>query len=109
MPVRPCETSDGSQQSPWKKWLRRWLKQIWPVTRRGCIFNMAAPRSILLTGASGFVGRHLRLALSATFPDATLVTPAFDVCDAAKVSATVRSAAPDCCVHLAAISTIAGA
>jgi GDP-4-dehydro-6-deoxy-D-mannose reductase len=68
-----------------------------------------APRRILITGASGFVGRHLTHSLSAAYPDATLFTPAFDVCDAAEVSATVRSAAPDCCVHLAAVSTIAAA
>jgi GDP-4-dehydro-6-deoxy-D-mannose reductase len=68
-----------------------------------------APRRILITGASGFVGRHLTHSLSAVYPGAALFTPAFDVCDAAEVSEIVRAAVPDCCIHLAAISTIAAA
>jgi nucleoside-diphosphate-sugar epimerase len=34
------------------------------------------PGRILLTGASGFVGRHLTACLAAAYPDATLMTPA---------------------------------
>jgi GDP-4-dehydro-6-deoxy-D-mannose reductase len=63
------------------------------------------PRRILVTGASGFVGRHLTVALSAAFPEATLITPEFDVTDAEAVSDVVRVAEPDTCIHLAAIST----
>jgi dTDP-4-dehydrorhamnose reductase len=61
---------------------------------------MASLRRILVTGASGFVGRHLTVSLSAAFPDATLLTPMFDLSDAAEISAIVRAAAPDSCIHL---------
>src|SRR4051794_30725058 len=67
------------------------------------------PGRVLITGASGFVGRYLTQAFSVAFPDATLLTPAFDLTDPAAVEATVREAAADSCVHLAAISTIATA
>jgi nucleoside-diphosphate-sugar epimerase len=66
-----------------------------------------SPGRILITGASGFVGRHLMIALESTFPDATLLTPAFDVTEATNVTNIVREAAPDACIHLAAISTSA--
>ena len=65
------------------------------------------PARILITGANGFVGRHLIAALKSEFPQATLLTPAFDVANAAEVANTVRAAAPDVCIHLAAISTSA--
>jgi GDP-4-dehydro-6-deoxy-D-mannose reductase len=64
------------------------------------------PRRILLTGASGFVGRHLQPALKAAFPDSELLTPRFDVADADAVSEAIRDVAPDVCVHLAAIAAI---
>jgi nucleoside-diphosphate-sugar epimerase len=67
------------------------------------------PRRILITGAAGFVGRHLTKSLAAAYPDATLLTPTIDVTDSAEVSAMLRSASPDSCIHLAAISTIAAA
>jgi len=63
------------------------------------------PGRILITGAAGFVGRHLTIALKSAFPDAALLTPAFDVADAAEVASTVGEAGPDVCIHLAAIST----
>jgi nucleoside-diphosphate-sugar epimerase len=65
-----------------------------------------SPRRILVTGASGFVGRHLIAALPAAFPEATLITPEFELTDAGAVSAAVSAARPDACVHLAAISTV---
>ena len=61
---------------------------------------------ILITGASGFVGRHLMTALGAAFPGAALLTPRFDVRDAAATEQTVRAAAPDACVHLAAVAAV---
>ncbi len=64
------------------------------------------PRRILLTGADGFVGRHLRPVLRRTLPDADLFTPRFDVTDEAATVAAVRAARPDACVHLAAVSAI---
>jgi GDP-4-dehydro-6-deoxy-D-mannose reductase len=66
-----------------------------------------APRRILLTGASGFAGRHLGAALAAAWPDAELLTPAVDVCDTAALEHLVRAAPPESCIHLAGVSTIA--
>jgi GDP-4-dehydro-6-deoxy-D-mannose reductase len=68
-----------------------------------------APRRILITGASGFVGRHLTRALARAFPDCSLLTPTMDVRDDAAVETVVHDALPDVCVHLAAVSTIAAA
>jgi GDP-4-dehydro-6-deoxy-D-mannose reductase len=65
-----------------------------------------APRTILLTGASGFVGRHLMSALAAAYPGAALLTPAMDVRDVAAIEAAIHATAPDVCVHLAAVSSI---
>ncbi len=64
------------------------------------------PGRILLTGASGFVGRHLVAALSASYPNATLITPAIDIRDAAAVATAVEQASPEVCIHLAAVSSI---
>ena len=69
----------------------------------------APPGRILLTGASGFVGRHLTASLSATYPDATLITPRIDVRDATAIAAAVAAASPEVCIHLAAVSTVAAA
>jgi nucleoside-diphosphate-sugar epimerase len=66
----------------------------------------ADPRTILVTGASGFVGRHLMPALAAAFPGAVLATPTLDIRDTAQVEAAVQAAAPDACIHLAAVSAI---
>jgi len=62
---------------------------------------------ILVTGARGFVGRHLMEALAAAYPDSALLAPVFDLCDAEGVEAAVRTAQPDVCVHLAAVSYVA--
>ena len=64
-----------------------------------------APKRILITGASGFVGQHLLAALTRAYPAACLVADAFDVTDAHAVSAAVKAAAPDSCVHLAGIAS----
>jgi nucleoside-diphosphate-sugar epimerase len=69
----------------------------------------AAPRSILVTGASGFVGRHLMTALAAAYPHAALLTPTISVQNAAEVEAAIRTGTPDVCIHLAAVSAIAAA
>ena len=65
-----------------------------------------APRAILVTGADGFVGRHLLARLAADFPGAALHTPAFDVTDSGAIDAAVAGLKPDACVHLAAIAAI---
>jgi GDP-4-dehydro-6-deoxy-D-mannose reductase len=67
------------------------------------------PARILLTGASGFVGRHLTGMLSATYPDATLITPKFDIRDATAVASAIQEVSPEVCIHLAAVSTVAAA
>ncbi len=69
---------------------------------------------ILITGASGFVGRHLLTRLAAAFPDAELVAcgerlTTLDVTDGAAVLALVRQAHPRACVHLAAVSAVPAA
>lgn len=66
---------------------------------------MADPTRILITGASGFVGRHLVAALGRDCPEATLFTDFFDMRDPRAAEAAVRAAAPDACVHLAGIAS----
>jgi GDP-4-dehydro-6-deoxy-D-mannose reductase len=70
---------------------------------------MTSPRCILITGASGFVGQHLEAALAAAYPGAVLATAAFDLRDPAAVGAAVRAAAPDACIHLAAVANVTAA
>src|SRR5689334_3937465 len=67
------------------------------------------PRTILLTGASGFVGRHLTKALSAAYPSTALVTPIVDVRNRSEIAAAVQASRPDVCVHLAAVSAVTAA
>jgi GDP-4-dehydro-6-deoxy-D-mannose reductase len=69
----------------------------------------AAPRTIFMTGARGFVGLHLQAALRTSFPGVLLTTPGIDVQDAAQVDDAIRSTTPDVCIHLAAVSAIASA
>jgi GDP-4-dehydro-6-deoxy-D-mannose reductase len=68
---------------------------------------------VLITGAGGFVGRHLMDALAGAQPDWKLDAPAepghafaLDVTDAKAVSAWVRNSRPDMVVHLAAIAAV---
>jgi GDP-4-dehydro-6-deoxy-D-mannose reductase len=83
------------------------------------------PERILITGAAGFVGRHLLRTLRAAWPGATLIAAArphdvqgappaeadavldFDLLDVASIDACVAEAAPDACVHLAALADVA--
>ncbi len=67
------------------------------------------PSRILLTGGAGFVGRHLCAALAAAYPEAAVLTPKVDVRYATAVADVVAAAAPEVCVHLAAISAISAA
>jgi GDP-4-dehydro-6-deoxy-D-mannose reductase len=59
------------------------------------------PDRVLVTGAGGFVGRHLRESLREFIPFEG------DVLDAAAVAACVRDTQPDAVVHLAAESSVA--
>ena len=65
-----------------------------------------APRSVLVSGADGFVGRHLLARLAADFPDAALHPASFDVTDDAAIDHAVAVLKPDACVHLAAVAAI---
>ena len=65
---------------------------------------MTEPRKILVTGARGFVGRHLLPALAAQCPDTDLVRSGADLLDAAAVEAEVRRVRPAGCVHLAGVA-----
>ena len=67
------------------------------------------PRQIFISGATGFVGRHLVPRLREEFPDAVLAVEPVDVTAAAALRARVREVRPDACVHLAAVSTLAAA
>jgi GDP-4-dehydro-6-deoxy-D-mannose reductase len=58
--------------------------------------------SVLVTGASGFVGTHLLELLGDE-----AAAPEFDVTDAAAVAAVVREVRPRAVVHLAALSWVA--
>ncbi len=83
------------------------------------MFGKALMR-ILVTGAAGFVGRHMiddltrhghePLALDVAFPDPTLAEPAArftaDIRDSAAIEAAFRTARPDACVHLSAIAFV---
>ncbi|HEY4253824.1 MAG TPA: GDP-mannose 4,6-dehydratase [Roseomonas sp.] len=81
---------------------------------------MIEPRRLLVTGASGFVGSHLRAALRGAFPQARLIAAAhgdttrdwdeavpLDLADAASCRACVATARPDAVVHLAALAAVA--
>jgi GDP-4-dehydro-6-deoxy-D-mannose reductase len=66
----------------------------------------SGPDTILITGASGFVGGHLLPALEAAFPDTVLATPSIELQDSAQVEQVVHGTSPDVCIHLAAVSAI---
>lgn len=74
------------------------------------------PQRILVTGAAGFVGRHLLPLLRDAFPAATVIPAArraddpaavgFDLLDPAGIRALIADLRPEACVHLAAISAV---
>jgi GDP-4-dehydro-6-deoxy-D-mannose reductase len=61
---------------------------------------------ILITGASGFVGRHVCAALAAEAPGTEIVITRVNVSDAASVAALVKEVRPARCLHLAAVAAI---
>jgi len=69
-------------------------------------------RRILLTGAGGFVGRHLLPQLAAAFPDAEITActgVTLDITVPANVASVITAVRPDVCVHLAAVSAVPAA
>jgi GDP-4-dehydro-6-deoxy-D-mannose reductase len=65
---------------------------------------------ILVTGAGGFVGRHLLPQLKADFPAAAILESCgLDVTDRAAVFALFGAHRPDVCVHLAGVAALAEA
>jgi GDP-4-dehydro-6-deoxy-D-mannose reductase len=64
---------------------------------------------ILVTGAGGFVGRHLLPVLAAQFPTAHIVGSHSDVTNPTAIKAAVEQFLPDVVVHLAAIAAIGSA
>ncbi len=73
------------------------------------------PHRILLTGAGGFVGRHLRALCARRFPGAQLLPTGereqsgirrLDVTDLAAAHAIIREFRPDAVVHLAAVAAV---
>ena len=71
--------------------------------------GMAAPRRLLVTGAAGFVGRHLLPVLHAEFTDAAVVPATFDLRDEAGMAEQIAAVRPDACIHLAAVSAVSTA
>jgi GDP-4-dehydro-6-deoxy-D-mannose reductase len=69
----------------------------------------AQPRRILMTGASGFVGRHLLPFLETSFPGVKIFAEPINVIDRDAVRWAVRDARPDACIHLAALTSVMGA
>ena len=68
-----------------------------------------ATQTILVTGASGFVGTHLLSELRRRLPAAALIRSAFDITDAEAVADGVARAAPTAVFHLAAVAAPADA
>jgi GDP-4-dehydro-6-deoxy-D-mannose reductase len=67
---------------------------------------------ILVTGAGGFVGRHLLPVLADRYPEATLITPsatALDITDSDALDGAIARIQPDACIHLAGVAAISEA
>jgi GDP-4-dehydro-6-deoxy-D-mannose reductase len=62
---------------------------------------------VLVTGAEGFAGRHLRAALEGR--GVAVIASAADVRDGAALSRELRAARPDAVAHLAAMTSVADA
>ena len=77
--------------------------------RRKAFRPLNTPVRILVTGAFGFVGRHLLACLAQSFPATAIVPAGFDIRDKLAIEAAIRADPPDACVHLAAVSAIPAA
>jgi GDP-4-dehydro-6-deoxy-D-mannose reductase len=72
--------------------------------------------NVLVTGANGFVGRHLLPLLRHEFPQNTIVASSRDACDgyvqmdvskSEQVDRVIAALRPAACIHLAAVSSVA--
>ncbi|HKM64651.1 MAG TPA: NAD-dependent epimerase/dehydratase family protein [Acidisphaera sp.] len=70
---------------------------------------------VLVTGAAGFVGRHLLSALADTLPPASVIATSLggergfvplDITDAGATDALIAQEKPDACVHLAGVTAV---
>ncbi len=86
----------------------RWSKPISRGIGRGC-GNLLSARSILVTGAGGFVGSHLLQTLGERLPGHQAIAATADLADPDAVAAEVRRVQPGACIHLAAISALGAA
>jgi nucleoside-diphosphate-sugar epimerase len=64
---------------------------------------------ILVTGAGGFVGRHLLPILNKQFPGAEITVSRFDVTKAEEVNSAIEQIRPNAVLHLAAIAAVSSA
>ena len=78
--------------------------------------SVFSPGRVLLTGAEGFVGGHLRPALAAAFPGAEIIGTGLsaanrqlDVTDRDAVFGAVAALRPQACLHLAGIAAVESA
>ncbi len=63
----------------------------------------------MVTGAGGFVGRHLCATLAASFPAAKLQALRADITDPGALDAEISAAAPEACIHLAGVAAVPAA
>ena len=61
---------------------------------------------VLITGASGFVGRHVIAALGAASPATQVISSSTDITDRTALRALIERTKPVACLHLAAIAAI---
>ncbi len=67
------------------------------------------PARVLVTGSTGFVGRHLLPILQTALPEAAIIPARMQLTEPDAVLAEVAAVQPDACIHLAAISAVAQA
>src|ERR1700736_5201295 len=109
MPQRPGAIWAGSPRRRSGSWSSRWCAPIWA----GCAWSRRGNVRVLVTGAHGFVGRHLTAALRAGGHEVFEADRAahgdalaIDVTDPLAVRAAFDLARPDAVAHLAAQASV---